>query len=342
MKIALWYAPYDVRVENVPIPEVGPEDVLIKTKVSLTCGTDVKTYKRGHPSAKPPWPLGHEVAGDIVSVGERVKYFKEGMRVVPHNTAPCGECYFCKTGRPDGLCENKVRIYGGHSEYVLVPGRIVRQNLFEIPGDIPYKAAALTEPLSCAVYGVESTPVTMGDTVAVNGAGPLGLMIAMLLKIKGCVVIQSDYSPSRLETARQIGVDYVIDLNKVDDQVEAVKQLTPGGRGPDAVIEAVGLPEVWEKSVKMVRQAGHVNLFGGCKTGTSFNLDTHRIHYDGVKVFGVFHTTPKHVKLAFDLICQKKIDWNILITRELPYSALMDAIQLHANQDGVKNALIYE
>lgn len=342
MKSAIWYGPEDVRIEEVLMPKVGPEDVLIKSKVSLTCGTDVKTYKRGHPSVKTGGSFGHEVAGDIVEVGDKVKDFKVGMRVVTHNTAPCGECFYCKQGRPDGLCENLARISGGHAEYVLVPGRIVRQNLFEIPEDIPYKAAALVEPLSCAVYGVDTTPTNFGDIVAVNGAGPLGLMIASILKIKGCIVIQSDYSKSRLDIARELGVDYVIDLNEVEDQVEAVKELTPGKRGVDAVIDATGIPEVWEKGIDMVRPAGYVNLFGGCKQGTTITVDTYRLHYDGVTILGVYHTTPKHVRMAYDLIVQGKIRWDLLITRELPFSKLIEAIKFHANQDGVKNALIYE
>src|SRR5699024_7326540 len=182
-----------------------------KTKMSLTCGTDVKTYKRGHAQIKGPAPFGHEAAGVIVKVGENVKGFKPGMRVVTHNTAPCGECFFCKLDRPQ-LCENTSSISGGHAEYVRVPGPIVRQNLFVIPDDVDYKVAALTEPLSCAVSGVERTPIGLGDIVAVNGAGPLGLMIAALLKLKGCTVIQCDASDERLDIAKKFGVDHVINI----------------------------------------------------------------------------------------------------------------------------------
>lgn len=341
MKQALWYAPLDVRIEEVPIPEIGPDDVLIKTRVSLTCGTDVKTYRRGHPQVKAPAPFGHEVAGDIVKVGSNVEKFRVGMRVVTHNTAPCGECFFCKENRPQ-LCKDTAWISGGHSEYVRVPGPIVRQNMFEIPDDVPYKMAALTEPFSCAVSGVERTPIELGDIVAVNGAGPLGLMIAALLKIKGCTVIQCDASDERLEIAKGFGVDHVININDVEDQVQAVKALTPYNMGVDVAFEVVGHPKIWEMTVEMVRNGGYANLFGGCKENTRFSIDTARIHYDEVTVFGIFHTTPKYVKLANDLICSGKIDLSPIITREMPFDDLMKAIELHGNQDGLKNALIYD
>lgn len=342
MKQAIWYAPFDVRIEEVPIPEVGENDVLIKTKVSLTCGTDVKTYKRGHAKSKGgPAPFGHEAAGDIVKVGQNVKNFEPGMRVVTHNTAPCGECFFCKINRPQ-LCESSSRISGGHAEYVLVPGPIVRQNLFQIPDGISYKTAALTEPFSCAVSGVERTPIGLGDIVAVNGAGPLGLMIAALLKLKGCTVIQCDASEERLEIAKKFGVDHVININEIDDQVEAVRSLTPRSMGVDVAFEVVGQPQVWERTVMMVRKGGYANLFGGCKKDTYFSINTMRIHYDEVTVFGVFHTMPKYVKLANELLCAGKINSDLLITRELPFSDLIKAIELHGNQDGLKNALIYD
>lgn len=342
MKAAIYYGPMDVRIEDVAIPQITDEDVLIRTRVSLTCGTDVKTYKRGHPSFKQGDFFGHEVAGDIIQVGKNVHFFKEGMRVVTHNTAPCGTCFYCKRGRPDGLCENKVRIIGGHSEYVLVPGRIVKQNMYVIPDDIPYKAAALLEPLACAIYGVSSTPTQMGDVVAVIGAGPLGLMISALLKIKGCMVIQCDYSQPRLEIAKKMQVDIVVDLNDVEDQVQAIKKYAYDGRGADAVIDATGVPEVWEKEVLMVHPAGFVNFFGGCKPGSKVTIDTGKLHYDGITVFGVYHTTPKHVEMAYKLICNKQIRWDLLITRELPFSSLFEALELHATQTGVKNAILYQ
>ncbi len=342
MKAGIWYAPYDVRIEEVPIPEIDDDGVLIKTRATLTCGTDVKTYKRGHPNVKPGQFFGHEIAGDIVEIGKNVTGFTVGDRVVTHNTAPCGRCFFCKSGRNDGLCEDKAWIKGGHAEYCAVPGRIVKINLFHIPDDVSYKAAALTEPFSCAVYGADMTNISFDDTVVILGAGPIGLMIALLMKKKGARVIHADFSKPRLDISKKLGTDITVSLGGVEDHVAKIRALTPDGRGADAVIDATGIPKAWENAIGIVRKAGFVNLFGGCEPGTSINVDTYRIHYDGITITGFFHTTPKHVQIANDMINRHEIPEDIFITKEYPFEQLIEAIDAHANQDGVKNALIYK
>lgn len=342
MKAALWYAPFDVRIEEIPIPEVDEDSVLIKTKVSLTCGTDVKTFKRGYPGKAPGTLIGHEIAGDIVKMGKNVRGFAIGDRVVSHNTAPCGVCYACKRGRNDGSCDNKTYIEGGHCEYVLVPGPVVKMNMFKIPDNISYKEAALVEPLSCAVYAADMTPTSVGDTVAILGAGPIGLMAAQIFKKKGCIVIHADLSAERLEVSKRIGTDIQVNLNGVEDPIAAIRAVTPDGLGPDVVVEAVGSPATWEQATKIVRKAGFVNLYGGCAAGTSFNIDTYRVHYEGLTVAGFFHTTPKHVKMAFDLICRKEIHAEEMVTGEYPFERIVDALKAHGDQKGIKNAIIYK
>lgn len=342
MKVAIWHGPEDVRIEERPIPEIDDNSVLIKTRVSLTCGTDVKTFHRGHPSVKPGGTFGHEVAGDIVKAGKNVKNFKVGDRVVPHNTGVCGKCFYCKSGRPDGSCEDKARIVGGHSEYVVVPGRIVELNMFHIPEGVPYKAAALTEPFSCAVYGADMTKTSYNDTVVILGAGPIGLMIAMLMKMKGARVIHADFSAPRLEVSKSLGTDMTFDLTGVDDPVKALRELTPGKRGADATIDATGQPAAWEQCIDIVRKGGYVNLFGGCKPGTKISVDTQRMHYDGLTLAGFFHTTPWHVKMANDLINAGKIPVDTFVTGEFPFARLEDAIRAHSSQKGIKSAIIYE
>lgn len=342
MRTALWYAPEDVRIEETPIPEVDDDSVLIKTKVSLTCGTDVKTFFRGHPRIPVGGNFGHEVAGEVVKVGKNVTKFKVGDRVCTHNTAPCGGCYWCKTGRNDGSCEHKAVIKGGHSEYVLVPGQIVKINMFHLPDDVSYKSGALLEPLSCAVYGAESTVCKTGDTIVILGAGPIGLMIAMILKKKGMHIIQADYAVPRLEVAKKLGVDVTVDLNQVEDTVKALRALTPEGRGADATIDATGQPSAWENCIDIVRKGGFVNLFGGCKQGTKITLDTTRLHYDGLTIAGFYHTTPDCVRMAFDMIQRHEIPEEIFVTGEYTLDHFSDAIRAHASQDGIKSAIIYE
>ena len=342
MKAALWYAPLDVRFVDVPVPEIDDKGVLIKTKVTLTCGTDVKTYKRGYPGEKPGATFGHEVAGEIVKAGKDVEGFKVGDRVVTHNTAPCGSCYYCKIGRNDGECESLVRIKGGHSQYVAVPDQIVKTNLFHVPDQVPYKAAALVEPFSCAVYGADMTPVHFGDYVVILGAGPIGLMIAMRMKKKGAKVIHADFSAKRLEVSKSLGTDIVFDLTGVEDPVKEIRALTPDGRGADSAIDASGQPAAWENAINIVRKAGFVNLFGGCKAGTTITVDTHRIHYDGVTLTGFYHTTPRHVQMAADMIINGEIPVDTFVTGEYPWEQLIEAVEAHGRQEGIKNAINWD
>lgn len=342
MKMALWYGPGDVRIEERPMFELEEDAIIMKVKASLTCGTDVKTYKRGHPSYKPGISFGHEAAGIVHKKGSKVTGFEVGDRIVPHSEAMCGECYYCKTGRNDGCCEHRVRIKGGHSEYVYIPGPVVRQNTFHIPDDVSYKAAALTEPLACAMYGADMTKFSYGDTVVVMGAGPIGLMIALIIKRRGAHVIQADFSKDRLEVSRRLGIDTTVVLNQEMDIVRMIRNLTPQKRGADAVVDATGQPAAWENCIMIARKGGYINLFGGCKPGTKITIDTQTMHYGGLTIAAFFHTTPKHVMMANEMINHHEIPEDIFVTGEYRLENLIDALEAHANQQGIKNAIIYE
>ncbi len=342
MRAAIYYGPEDVRIEEIPMFPCDDDSIIIKVKASLTCGTDVKTYKRGHPSMKPGMTFGHEAAGIVYKKGKNVVGFEIGDRVATHSAAMCGNCFYCKSGRNDGCCENRVRIKGGHSEYVYVPGPVVKQNLFHIPDDVSYKAAALTEPLSCAMYGADMTEFKYGDTVVIMGAGPIGLMIALIIKKRGAHVIQADFSADRLETAKKLGVDKTVILNNEMDIVKILRDLTPEGRGADAVVDATGQPVAWENCVMIARKGGYINLFGGCKPGTKVSIDTHAMHYGGLTIRAFFHTTPRHVMMANNMINNHEIPEDLFITGEYKFENLLDALNAHANQQGIKNAIIYE
>jgi len=340
MKAAVFHGVKDVRMEEIDVPEIGPSEVLVKIRAALTCGTDRKMYLRGHPLFKPPFVFGHEFSGDIVKVGSKVKNFKEGMRVVAANSAPCNRCFYCKIGRPS-MCDNlTLRLSGAFAEYVEIPSPIVEQNLLEIPSYVSYKQAALVEPLACVVHGIEESGIKLGDTVVVNGVGPIGLMYVQLAKLKGARVIATDINGERLNIAKKLGADELVNASQVNDQVETVRGLTEGKRGVDVAIEAVGLPDIWEKTIKMVRKGGMANLFGGCASGTKITIDTKLLHYLEITIKGVFHHTPQYVKRALNLISQGSIDANSLITDEFPLTNFPHVLDMMINHQGIKIAVI--
>ena len=346
MKAAVLYGPQDVRLEEIDIPEIGPGDVLLKIKAALTCGTDAKVFLRGgHPAMiKPPAVFGHEFSGEISEVGSAVKDFKPGMRVVAANSAPClpgqgGNCFFCKIGQ-QSLCDSLLYINGGYAEYVKVPETIVRQNLLEIPEGVSFAEAALVEPLACVVHGIEESNIRAGDMVVVNGAGPIGLFFVALAKLKGARPLATDVLQERLDRARKLGAEAVINAGSGEDVVERVKELTGDGRGADVVIDATGLPRVWEKAIQMVRKGGLVNLFGGCAPGTKIEIDTALIHYSEITIKGVYHHTPAYVRQALGLISEGKIDTRLFITKELSLEKIAEALKLIINHQGVKTAVI--
>ncbi|MCL4459241.1 MAG: zinc-binding dehydrogenase [Chloroflexi bacterium] len=345
MQAAMFYGPFDLRVEEIPVPHLGPRDVLIQVQATLTCGTDVKKYKRGYPLQTPPYMLGHETAGRIVAVGKEVnerflqRRFEEGMRVVSTNLAPCNECHYCKIGWQN-VCEHQVFISGAFAEYVLIPEQVARQNLLPIPNGLSYEEAALTEPLACVIHGIEESHIHPGDTVVINGAGPMGLLFVRLAKLQGARVIATDLSAIRLEFARRFGADEVVVVGEADDQVEAIRMLTDAGRGADVAIEAVGLPGVWEKTIKMARKGGLVNLFGGCAANTSITIDTKLLHYSALTIKGVFSYKPGHAVRALEMIRWGDVDAHAFVSGRVPLAHVEDALKRILEQDGIKYSII--
>ncbi|TFF84444.1 alcohol dehydrogenase [Candidatus Thorarchaeota archaeon] len=341
MKAAMFYDVGDVRYVETDIPEIGPRELLIRIDTALTCGTDVKTYKRGHPLLLQHAPslFGHEYAGVIEKAGRGVARFEEGMRVVATNSAPCGTCFFCKRGRPN-LCPQlkKTLVNGAFAEYIRVPEAVVRWNTHEIPESLSFRDAALTEPLACVVHGIEEAGIRLGDTVVVIGAGPIGQMMLMLAKKSGAsTVIASDLAELRREMALRAGADHVINPNETDP-VATVKEITQG-YGADVVIEAVGLRKTWEQAVDMTRDAGTTVLFGGAASGTKFELDTGRFHYGQLTIKGVFHLTPRHVEQALRLLIAGDVDPDILISHEMPLSKIKEALEMMGRGESMKIAI---
>ena len=342
MKRVMFYSPGDIRVEEAPIPEPGPGEVVIKNKVTLTCGTDVKTYKRGY-RYEPPFGFGHEASGIVYAVGPGVENFHVGERVVAHNSAPCGHCYYCKRG-DESMCEHLIQNQfenGAYAEYQLIPAPIVAMNMFHLPDSMSYKQAALLEPMACSVYGTANCPIEIGDYVVVNGCGPIGLGFVRMSYLRGAHVIACDMSASRLEAARKLGAFDTVKVDEVPDNIAAVKSLTPDGRGVDVAIEATGVPTVWEAAMHMARPAGFVLLFGGLKKGSEVKLDANLMHYAQLTVKGVFHTTPMYVNSTFELLKMGTFPEEIFVQNEYHIEDTEKAILEHASGAVIKNAIVY-
>lgn len=332
-----FYSPLQVKFEEVDIKDPKEGEVQIKIMAALTCGTDVKTYRRGHPLLikKVPSGFGHEFSGIVSKVGKNVEGFNVGDRVVAANSAPCGECFFCRHGDYN-LCEKLEFLNGAYSEYINVPKSIVKRNLLHIPDNVSFDRAAFAEPLANVVHGVEKTDIKSGQTVGVVGIGPIGLMFVKLAKLKGARVIAAGRNPLKLALAKEFGADEIIDLKKYQNPEKIFIEFSNEKKGLDVAVECVGLPEIWERMFTFVRRGGTVHLFGGCKQGTSISIDTRRLHYDEIKVLSIFHHTPLYFREALRLIAENKVPVEKLITETLPLEKAEEGLIKHMNGDAVK------
>src|SRR5271167_3279024 len=260
MSAAILYGVEDLKIETVDIPEIEADEVLVRVKVALTCGTDLKVWKRGYHARmiQPPAPFGHELAGIVEETGRRVNGgVRKGMRVFPANSAPCNVCFYCKKGQPN-LCEDLLFNNGAYAEYIRIPGRIVRQNMLEIPEGVSYADAAMVEPLACVLRGIHETGIQPGDTIVVIGCGSIGLKFIRILSGRGVKVIALGKRPNQIRAAERFGARAAFIAPDLGDAAKAVRELTEGGRGADSVIEAVGTAQTWEWALQMVRRSGTV------------------------------------------------------------------------------------
>ena len=341
MMAAVLYGKENLQVEPVAIPTLESEDVLVRVKVALTCGTDVKVFHRGYHARMivPPAVFGHELAGDVVAMGEGVRKFSLGERVVAANSAPCDECFFCRRDLQN-LCENLLFNNGAYAEYIRIPARIVERNTYRIPEHVGYRDAALVEPLACVLRGFEETAPQAGDTVAIIGLGPLGLMFVKLAKLYGCRVIAVGRRKTQLNRAEELGADDLVVTADHTDPVKLVRDLSHG-RGADVAIEAVGKPQTWGWAVNMVRRGGVVNFFGGCPNDSRVHLDTALLHYSEITCKASFHHTPLYIQKALDLISAGQITASFFVNREEPLANLLEVMRHLMSHNGhLKTAIV--
>ena len=336
MKAQVFYGPGDLRLEDLPVPEPGEGELVVRIDAALTCGTDVKVLRRGHPVMIPhvPTVFGHELAGTVGRVGHGVVAFKEGDRVVAANSAPCGACRLCRMGR-ENLCEDLLFVNGAYGEYLALPPRLVATNVVRLGASLPAWRAAFTEPLACALLGIERGRVEKGMTVAVIGHGPLGCLLALVATQRGARVLLVGKPGWRLDRVRTLGIAECLDATEGSDLAGLLREST-GGAGVDVAVDATGRPEVWEQAMVAVGRGGTVVFFGGCSPGTSVTLDTRRAHYEELTLVGAFHHTPALIRQAVSLLESGGVVPDGLLSHSMGLGRVREALGLMAEGRALK------
>lgn len=338
MKAIQYYGPQNIKYEEVMVKPPEEGEVVVKVMSALTCGTDVKTFRRGHPVLikNIPSGFGHEFAGIVEKIGKNVDNVKEGDRVVAANSAPCGECFFCKREEYN-LCEHLDLLNGAYAEYITVPARIVKKNMLILPDNLSFDKAAFCEPLANVVHGVERTDIKPGETVGIIGIGPIGLMFARLAKLKGAKVIVAGRNPLKLKMAEEFSyADEIVDLKKYPNPEKIFLDFTEERKGLDVAVECVGLPEIWERIFTFVRPGGTVHFFGGCKSGSQVTFDTTKMHYGDIRLMSVFHHTPKYFRQALEYIASGDVEVEKLITQTIGLKDIEWAMNQHIEGKAIK------
>jgi L-iditol 2-dehydrogenase len=335
---ALLYGQEDLRLEQVADPTPASGEVVMRVTAATTCGTDLKVWRRGGHAKmlKLPTLFGHEAVGQIVAIGSDVTGWQIGDRVVPNNSAPCFDCFFCQR-QEYSLCTDLTFNNGTFAEYLRIPATIVQHNLLPIPDHLPDAIAAMTEPLACVLHGVARSNVNPNDRVVVLGDGAIGLMFVGALVQRSAQVFLFGGSDRRLQIGTQFGATQTFNYRQLDVPA-IVKDLTEGW-GADVVIEATGLPSVWEMAIAAARPGATVNLFGGCPRDTTITVNTEQLHYSELTLKGVFHNTPNYVRAALSLLASQTLPFELLISDHQPLQQLEQVFQDMKNRKVIKVAM---
>lgn len=340
MRAIVYYAPGDVRVEQVPEPQAGPGELRVKVDACAVCGTDLKSFKHGNPRIRAPLVIGHEFTGLIDTVGSETAGFEIGERVVMATSLSCGQCLYCRQGWRN-LCVDLAPMGfsypGGMAQYVVIPHRALdNDHVVKVPPGIPAQQAALAEPLSCAVNAVAQCGLCPGDVVVVVGAGPMGLMNACVARAMGAgTIVLAEVGAQRLAQAAQFGCDVLVDSTR-EDLVARVKGLT-GGLGADVAIIAAPAAAPQETALDLVRKRGTVCLFASLPVGHSMlQLDSRKIHYGELRVIGSSDSTGQHVRAAIEMMASGKVPADRLATHVLPLEGIQQAFDLMLSGEALR------
>jgi L-iditol 2-dehydrogenase len=344
MKGARLYAPGDLRVEDLDVPEPGPGEITIRVQTCATCGTDAKIFHHGHHHISLPRVLGHEIAGEVAEVGPEVGGWSRGDRVQIIAAIPCGACLYCQRGQ-ETVCENLESIGyqydGAFAEFMRVPKKVLdRDGVNRIPDHVPYESAALTEPLACVLNGQEIAQVSEGDEVVILGAGPIGCLHVRLARARGArSVTLVDVNQLRLDLAARSEPDASIHGSE-EDAVEMVRKLTDG-RGADVVITATGAGAAQEQALEMAARRGRISLFGGLpRDNPIIRFDSNLVHYRELFVLGAYGSAPRHNREALELISRGDVAVDDLITHRLPLDEVREGIDTVTSGEGLKVVVV--
>ena len=342
MKRVILQEPGKLFVQDAEIPQPGPGDAVIRVRAALTCGTDLKAFRRGHPKMPTPTPFGHEYSGEIVALGSEVERFAVGDAILAANTGPCGTCFYCQRDQ-ENLCETIMdeMVLGAYAEYLLVPARVLTRNAFVKPTGMPFPEGALLEPLASVCFGMSHVPARCIDessVVLIIGAGPIAMLWLAVLRAHGSPhIIVAGRGQPRLQTALAAGADGVVGAGQ--DVAAAVRQASQG-RGADLVVECTGLSEVWQQSLDYTRTGGTVILFGGCASGSRITVDPGRLHYDGVSIVSPFHFRPRDVAESFRLLSEPTANWSHLISGSVELEEVPQLFAELGSGQGMKYAVL--
>lgn len=332
MKASVCYKQNDLRIEDLPIPEISDNEVLIKMLACGLCGTDIQKI-RGDTVNKPT-VLGHEVVGEIVKKGKNVSKFEIGDRVITAIHVPCFTCHYCNKGHYT-ICEqfrtNNIDP-GGFAEFIRIPKLHLNHLTHKVSNNVTDEEATLIEPIACCLHGLKQADIRPNDSVLIMGAGTIGILHAQLAKIKGAnKVIVSDMSKFKLQKALNVGCDYAINI-KEKNIIDEVNKITDG-QGVDVIVIAAGVSSLVADAVNMVRRAGKIIVFSGFDKNKLVTLDVSRFFKDEISIIGTYSVTPYEFPEALDLLEKRKLNTKEMITHVYPLNKLSEAIDISTNPE---------
>jgi L-iditol 2-dehydrogenase len=341
MRVARFHAPGDVRLEDAPEPSAGAREVKIRVRACSMCGTDVKISRFGHHHIHPPRVMGHEIAGEVVEVGDEVDGWEAGDRVQVIAAIPCGDCEFCAKDQMN-ICPNQVSMGyhfdGGFAEYMVVPENVLKvDGLNRVPDGLSLAEASVAEPLACALNAQELLRINPGDDVVVVGAGPIGCLHVRLARSYGAArVFLVELGRDRLTMAADLVSPDAAICSGDEDPVAKVRELTDG-RGADVAITAAASGAAQEQALQMLARGGRISFFGGLpKDQPTITLDSNLVHYSELTIVGANGSSPEHNKRALQLIADGKVPVKDLITHLLPLEQVLDGIGIVQRGEGIK------